>query len=151
MNCGYITKDFRYAEFFRHGMPEDFEQFCSVCQRIRSKLVEPLLQPMRSELGIPVRITSGYRTEAENERVGGHTHSHHLYGADHAAADFTCADMEAAWLFVRAYSAMYSYAYWDVAKHFIHVSARTETQPKRIGDIWVVGEKKPSTISKNRN
>lgn len=39
-----------------------------------------LLQAVRSHFGRPVRVTSGYRTQAHNRAVGGSPHSRHLSG-----------------------------------------------------------------------
>lgn len=49
-------------------------------------LVDHVLDPIRERLGVPVRITSGYRCKALNELVGGKDSSQHLAGY---AADFT--------------------------------------------------------------
>lgn len=49
-------------------------------------LVHHVLDPIRKHVGMPVRITSGYRCASLNEIVGGHEHSQHLTGE---AADFT--------------------------------------------------------------
>lgn len=49
-------------------------------------LVDHVLDPIRERLGVPVRITSGYRCKALNELVGGKDSSQHLAGC---AADFT--------------------------------------------------------------
>ena len=48
-----------------------------------------ILESIRNELGKPVIITSGYRTEAHNEKVGGKPNSSHLKGL---AADIACKD-----------------------------------------------------------
>lgn len=49
-------------------------------------LVDHVLDPIRERLGVPVRITSGFRCKALNELVGGIDSSQHLAGY---AADFT--------------------------------------------------------------
>lgn len=49
-------------------------------------LVDNVLDPIREKLGVPVRITSGYRCKALNDLVGGKEPSQHLTGR---AADFT--------------------------------------------------------------
>lgn len=48
-------------------------------------LVHSVLDPIREHVGMPVRITSGYRCASLNEIVGGHERSQHLTGE---AADF---------------------------------------------------------------
>ena len=47
-----------------------------------------LLEPMRELAGVPLRITSGYRTPQHNAEVGGAENSDHLYRDLSAAADF---------------------------------------------------------------
>ena len=39
-----------------------------------------VLQQIRSHFGKPVTINSGYRTPAQNKKVGGAAYSQHLYG-----------------------------------------------------------------------
>lgn len=50
-------------------------------------LANLLLEPIRSLLGDPITISSGYRSSAVNRAVGGSTTSAHLLGL---AADFIC-------------------------------------------------------------
>ena len=52
-----------------------------------------VLEDVRSEMGKPIRITSGCRCEAHNLHVGGSKGSQHLTGR---AADFTVAGVSAA-------------------------------------------------------
>lgn len=49
-----------------------------------------LLQVIRDKFNRPVSVTSGYRTKAHNERVGGRSRSSHLLGM---AADIVCKDV----------------------------------------------------------
>jgi zinc D-Ala-D-Ala carboxypeptidase len=44
------------------------------------RLCEELLQPLRDALGVPVVVTSGYRSRAVNAAVGGAVNSAHLHG-----------------------------------------------------------------------
>lgn len=44
-----------------------------------------VLQPMRDHFGVPIEVTSGYRSWAVNKRVGGAPNSSHLFGE---AVDF---------------------------------------------------------------
>lgn len=43
-------------------------------------LIENLLDPVRENLGKPIRVTSGYRPPRLNKAVGGASNSNHLYG-----------------------------------------------------------------------
>ena len=43
-------------------------------------LVDAVLDPVREEFGLPVRITSGYRSDALNKAVGGSSTSQHSLG-----------------------------------------------------------------------
>lgn len=57
------------------------------------RLMEELLEPVRALLGVPLRITSGYRSHVLNEMVGGMPNSAHLDGR---AADFIPSGFEIA-------------------------------------------------------
>ncbi len=46
---------------------------------LHSELLERL-QALRSTLGRPLIINSGYRNESHNRAVGGHQHSYHMRG-----------------------------------------------------------------------
>lgn len=49
-------------------------------------LVDNVLQPLRDYMGIPIIVTSGYRSKAVNDAVGGSKTSGHMLGT---AADIT--------------------------------------------------------------
>lgn len=51
------------------------------------ELCEECLQPLRDKLGVPIRVTSGWRCQALNTLVGGSENSAHLSGF---AADIVC-------------------------------------------------------------
>lgn len=53
-------------------------------------LVDNVLQPLREDLGMPLVITSGYRSEELNEEIGGSETSQHSKGQ---AADIECFGM----------------------------------------------------------
>lgn len=53
-------------------------------------LVRDVLEPVRLRVGLPIFITSGYRSEKLNRIVGGAANSFHLYGR---AVDILCSDM----------------------------------------------------------
>lgn len=44
------------------------------------RLVKTVLQPLRDALGVPVIVSSGYRSPQVNTAVGGAPNSAHLYG-----------------------------------------------------------------------
>lgn len=55
-------------------------------------LVDNLLDPARKGLGMPIYLSSGYRTKVLNNLIGGVPDSQHVKGE---AADIYCNDMEA--------------------------------------------------------
>lgn len=68
-----IAKNFQYKEFDCHG------QGCCSTTIIDEKLVE-YVQQIRDHFGKLVTITSPYRCEVHNRRVGGATKSYHMRG-----------------------------------------------------------------------
>ena len=68
-----IAKNFQYKEFDCHG------QGCCSTTIIDEKLVE-YVQQIRDHFNKPVTITSSYRCEIHNKRVGGATKSYHMKG-----------------------------------------------------------------------
>ena len=78
-------------------LTDDFQkwEFDSKTQKVMSKTIYENvlklainLQVLRNEIGEAINVTSGYRTRAENERIGGAKESKHLTGQ---AADINCA------------------------------------------------------------
>lgn len=53
-----------------------------------TKLVEKVLDPLREQLGKPVKLTCAYRSKEVNKKVGGNPDSHHTY--DCAAYRMPC-------------------------------------------------------------
>ena len=68
-----ISKNFQYKEFDCHG------KGCCSTTIIDEKLIE-YVQRIRDHFGKPVTITSPYRCEVHNRRVGGATKSYHMQG-----------------------------------------------------------------------
>lgn len=68
--------DLRISEYFKL---KEFD--CPCCHKvmISGKIME-LLELIRKQYGEPIIITSGYRCEIQNLRVGGVWDSKHLYG-----------------------------------------------------------------------
>lgn len=68
-----ISKNFQYKEFDCQG------KGCCSTTIIDEKLVE-YVQRIRDHFGKPITITSPYRCEVHNRRVGGATKSYHMQG-----------------------------------------------------------------------
>ena len=83
-----LTDNFSLGEFLvsqtaaRHGI--DMTPPQSVIDNLRHLCVT-VLQPLRGELGDPIRISSGYRPPELNDIIGGSKTSAHRFGR---AADF---------------------------------------------------------------
>ena len=78
-----ITENFTLEEMFRsetaerkhidNRPPKDIEENLVY-------LVKNVLQPLRDHFGVPIRVTSGYRSPALNRAVGGSSSSWHSHG-----------------------------------------------------------------------
>ena len=85
-------KYYSIAEFLRSDAAEKYqvsnipsdEELLAVLNNINA-LVDNVLDPLRTMIGRPIIITSGYRSQRVNELVGGSKTSQHLTGK---AADF---------------------------------------------------------------
>ncbi|WP_455203673.1 D-Ala-D-Ala carboxypeptidase family metallohydrolase [Kaarinaea lacus] len=82
-----ITPNFKLGEFLRSDTaerhPEILEQQYNPPQEIIDNItwvVTKVLQPIRESFNYPMRISSGYRSEALNEKVGGSPTSQHRFG-----------------------------------------------------------------------
>ena len=74
----YLSKNFRLQEFIsadQLAKGVTFEQLEAI-----KDLVDKVLQPVREKTGIPIRITNGLRSAAQNVSTGGVPNSQHLYG-----------------------------------------------------------------------
>ena len=85
-----LTKDFTLEELIHSdladrlyikNLPTD-EQVYNL-----TALAQDVLQPVRDYLGVPIKVNSGFRSEALNKRIGGKPTSQHLNGE---AADIEC-------------------------------------------------------------
>ena len=58
------------------------------CVPMYTVIAHMILEPLRTDFQIPIKITSGYRTLSENEAAGGSHTSQHLATDNYAAVDF---------------------------------------------------------------
>lgn len=56
-----------------------------------SSVIHRIMQPVRDNFKVPIKITSGYRSYSVNKKVGGVYNSQHLSGE---AIDFICEKVE---------------------------------------------------------
>lgn len=93
--------------------PEETEHLKALCVNI--------LQPLRNAVGT-IHISSGFRSEALNKRVGGAATSQHVLGE---AADITMPDMAKAFIYIKNHLP-YDQLIWengnDCQPSWIHVS-----------------------------
>lgn len=76
-----LAKNFSLAEFAqpaRHGFEAEPYPERWIDERLRP-LCE-ILQRLRDVFGVPVRVLSGYRSEAYNRKISGARHSQHVQG-----------------------------------------------------------------------
>lgn len=73
----------------RRAIPEQFDPSDEIVESLRF-LCKHILQPIRTRMGHPIKISSGYRCEKLNKAVGGSKNSQHKKGQ---AADIQ--DLEA--------------------------------------------------------
>lgn len=85
--------------------------------KIDDRLIE-LLETLRLKVGMPITITSGYRTETYNERCGGANNSYHLKGM---AVDIKC-NMDP--ILVGLYAAALGFKGIGIYKDFTHIDVR---------------------------
>lgn len=134
-----LSKNFTLSEFAVSSSYPELAAAISFSGEDRLKalyLAQVILQPVRDNFG-SVTILSGKRSPELNQKVGGSPTSDHLYtpGSGSAAVDFTCANVEDAYMFLKLGLEPYQYGqlilYIDSG--FVHVSAPTV---KHEGDNW---------------
>lgn len=87
-----------------------------------------MLDSARDISGIPFKITSGYRTEVHNAKVGGVANSSHLRGY---AADIACGSGSDRWKIIDSLIKA-GFNRIGVAKTFVHV----DNDPDKSSAIW---------------
>lgn len=85
-----------------------------------------MLDAARKKFGKPIKINSGYRSEAHNKAVGGKTNSSHLKGL---AADISCTNSVDRF---NLYDTLREVGFKriGVARSFIHVDIDKDKSPK---------------------
>jgi uncharacterized protein YcbK (DUF882 family) len=96
-----VTSDFDDAEFAqkaRHGLPAAAYPLLWIPERLLPLCNE--MQVLRAFLGRPIRVISGYRSEAYNRREGGARFSQHVQGraADIVISGFKASEVHEACL-----------------------------------------------------
>lgn len=123
-------KYFSYPEFFKSDVAEkhqvknipDDAQLSQVLGNIKA-LVFNVLDPLRSRIGRPIIITSGYRSQRVNELVGGSKTSQHLSGkaADIHIQGYTPRQMDIVYQTIQMCYDFDQLIFYP-SKNFIHVS-----------------------------
>ena len=117
-----LTEFFDYHEF---GISDETD--ISIKENIK-KLVVNVIDKIQSEYGMPIYITSGYRTPEHNKKVGGVANSQHIYGE---ACDFTGRDFKRLLRIINEMDNKGLLNYDQLIiyrkRQFIHVSYRNES------------------------
>lgn len=96
-------------------------------------LIYNCLQPIRTKLGKPMIVTSGYRCEVLNQKVGGSKTSHHKYGK---ACDFVVNGMTPAQLiaFIRNCGVPFTQLIEEYGKSgcWVHISYDSNNLKKEV-------------------
>lgn len=121
-----ISKHFTMAEFERTStaLPNNV----GVREAINIAYgVHTILEPLRQAIGIPITITSGYRSKAVNDKVGGVKNSQHLTGN---AADITF-NLEYKAKVIDFIRTITEFDQLLEGKNFLHVSWTLDRPPRK--------------------
>jgi zinc D-Ala-D-Ala carboxypeptidase len=123
---GETGEEERRAERVAPVSPEDWRHFelsefaCPCCgQNDISRPFVGLLDQARELVGVPFRVSSGYRCQAHNRQAGGRPGSEHLVGL---GADILAADSETRFLIVSA-ALQVGIRRIGLHEHFVHLGA----------------------------
>lgn len=109
-----LTKNFKYSEFWCNGIEPPTGYYPNILTLAKE------LQKVRDAVGIPITITSGWRSKAHNTAVGGASSSQHLTGK---AADVRIQGLEPK--FANIYLAKYgNFKGFGIANTYTHVDIR---------------------------
>ena len=89
-----------------------------------------MIDEARAIANVPFKITSGYRTEKHNNKIGGVKDSSHLSGL---ASDISCVDSRSRYIMLNALNKV-GFCRIGIAKTFIHCDISTDKSQQV---IWV--------------
>lgn len=91
-NTGNITKNFKYSELNHSGyaLTHGIRNVANGIEAQNQVWLAIVLQIIRDEFGVPMTVTSGYRSSLVNRQVGGSKTSAHVSGS---AADVVFSDI----------------------------------------------------------
>jgi zinc D-Ala-D-Ala carboxypeptidase len=121
----------------RWGFAEQFNPPAEVIANLKD-LCSHILEPLRAAIGVPIHISSGYRSPMTNSKVGGVPTSQHQKGQ---AADIQCPSMTNATLFekIKELKLPYDQLIWEYGNRtepaWVHVSYG----PKQRRQILYIG------------
>ena len=125
-----ISKNFSMSEFtvtntgLPNNIPDDQKAWIIA-------LVQEILQPLRDKIG-SITITSGYRSQEVNTRIGGAPYSQHMKGQ---ASDIVSPTLTPKEIFLTLYNSSYpikqAILYAPKDGNFVHVSIDPKRPPKR--------------------
>jgi len=118
----------KIMKYFKH---EEFDSLDEPSSGLKmSEEILHMLDAVRKEYGKPMKINSGYRTEARNKKIGGVKNSSHLRGL---AADISCKNSKDRFALVKLFLKV-GFTRIGIASSFIHVDVdKTKSQDL----IWV--------------
>lgn len=123
-------KYFKLRELYVTRQPYNNTPPAEALAKLRA-VVDNVLDPLREAIGMPITITSGYRSPEVNRAIGGSKTSQHMLGE---AVDFVCKDMASAFAYILKHLP-YDQLIWefgtDAQPDWIHVSYRADGRNRR--------------------
>lgn len=100
LSANFTLWEFLYSDdAIKYGLVEDQLKISEQEILNLKRLCENVLQPLRNEMRVSIKINSGYRSKALNEKVGGKENSEHLTG--NAADIYVTGKMMMAFNFIK--------------------------------------------------
>lgn len=135
-----IFENFKLTEFTRHD---------SITPDVADKIIRyhiSQIQPIRTTLGVPIHVTSGYRTEEHELSKGRSGESEHVYRGK-GAADYACSDMSGL-LQNLWHETDYTRITYYPAQNFVHCDYKFPERGRRLFLSTVSGWEQVSGIHK---